>query len=919
MQTLPALILTMLLATACGTSGTTNNKEPVDATVATSMKRVAARGPVDGHQRLADDVVPTRYTLNLTLDPSKDTFEGTVIIDLKVQRPTVEFRMHADGPKITAAMLLAGGGVPKFKERKRYDVRVEQGKNGGLAVRSKTPIQPGAAQLKLTFTAPLPETPTGIYRVKSGADWYAFTQFEPLEARRAFPCFDQPEFKTPFDTTLRVKKGDLPLTNGPESSRRNDGPYTVVSFAPTLPIPTYLVAFAVGPFDVVEAPAQKGLPKIRTITTRGKGKLATWANVTTAKALLALQDYFGEPYPYAKLDQVAVPNFASGAMENVGLVTYRERLLLLGDGKDAPPTSKMWATVVIAHELGHMWFGNKVTLAWWNDIWLNEAFATWISFKITQTIAPEFEAPLALSSSILRTMSWDAQAASRAIRQPIAHGGDVYNAFDPITYRKGAGVLTMLEAWLGEDTFRTAVRAYIAAHAHGIATTPDLLAALTKTSGKDVSGVVAKFLDQPGTPLVSVKLKCDAGAAPTLALAQTRYLPAASKTAKGDPWRIPMCVRFGTKGGPQGGTRHCTEFSGPTGTITLPTKTCPTWVHPNDQERGYYRWSLEPKLLLALLGPHRGSLTVVEKAAMANHLVALLESNTPAAAMVAVPAMIKALKALSKETHQQVVKSLVAPLMMLARHVPEEQRAAFSKRVVKPVLGRHMSRLGFTTKPNPKATSFSDGLLRPTVSKAFFDLMRQNKKLRSSVSSVAAKALADFKAVTPAMFATTIPLAGREGGPAFVAELSKNLSKAPTPAHRVAMVRAMGAGVKADAVVAGLEKLLDGSLRAQDVRELRRYSSAAPEAVQAGWDWMKTHFEALTKLVGTKSARGLVWFGSDLCTAAQQQDFRTFFGDAARDKVGVKRMVGVVGEIIGRCIRMRAALQPALKKALGKR
>ena len=330
----------------------------------------------------------------------------------------------------------------------------------------------------VSFDGQLSEIPNGLYRVKDGDRWYAFTQFEPLAARTSFPCFDQPEFKTPYRIKLRVPSGMIALSNSQETGRRKEHGRVVFEFAETRALPTYLVAFAIGDFDVVSAPegAIPGVP-LRVITTKGKGGLAQYALERTPVIHKALSEYFGSGHPFDKLDLVAVPNFAAGAMENVGLVTFRETLLLL-DGESAPANRKLWSQSVIAHELAHMWFGNLVTMAWWDDLWLNEAFATWMGTRIVQEVDPGLQADLERVAGTAHIMRLDSQVNTRAVRQKIRHGGDVQNAFDGITYGKGAAVLRMIESWLGPEAFRAGVREYLKAHAYGNAKTSDLLLAL---------------------------------------------------------------------------------------------------------------------------------------------------------------------------------------------------------------------------------------------------------------------------------------------------------------------------------------------------------------------------------------------------------------------------------------------------------
>ena len=297
-----------------------------------------------------------------------------------------------------------------------------------------------------------------------------FTQFEALDARRAFPCFDQPEFKTPFELILRVPHEQAALSNGVEQTRQRSEGYDVVSFAPTPPLPTYLVAFAVGPLDVTASTERKDL---RLAGPQGTSSLSALALQRTPPVLDALEAYFGTSLPYPKLDLLAVP-MLGGAMENAGLVTFADHILLL-DEHDASANDRVRLDAVMAHELAHSWFGNSVTLTWWNDLWLNEAFATWLQARINDEVTPAFQEGLRAHERVRNVMHLDAQPSARAVRQPIRHGGDVENAFDGITYIKGAALVRMVEGWVTPTVFRDALRTYVAEHQYGHATTKPAL------------------------------------------------------------------------------------------------------------------------------------------------------------------------------------------------------------------------------------------------------------------------------------------------------------------------------------------------------------------------------------------------------------------------------------------------------------
>jgi alanyl aminopeptidase len=309
--------------------------------------------------------------------------------------------------------------------------------------------------------------------------------------------------------------------------------------------------------------------------------------------LTQLEKWFGIAYPFGKMDIVAVPDFAAGAMENAGLVTFRDELLLVDD--KSPIDLQKWNLFVIAHEFAHQWFGDYVTLAWWDDIWLNEAFATWMETPIVDAIRPDFHAGVEMRSDNDRVTGADSLVSARQIRQPVTQKGDILSAFDGITYQKGASVIEMFASWMGRAKFQAGVREYMKEHAFGTATAADLLAALSKSAGKDVATPFSTFLDQPGVPFVKASIDCTDKHAPKISLAQERYLPLGSTGDRNKTWQIPVCARVDVAGGPT-----CTLFGDASGAMAL--HACPRSVHPSYDGIGYYRWSLPGDQLKSTAG-----------------------------------------------------------------------------------------------------------------------------------------------------------------------------------------------------------------------------------------------------------------------------------------------------------------------------
>ena len=462
---------------------------------------------LDGHARLGDAVTPTAYDLMLEVDPAEPTFAGKITIQLELEARADHIVLHAEELDIEQAQLTPEGGEAAA-------VEIKTGEHGGVAAVPAEALEPGNYELAISYTGALDEVPTGLYRVKEGDRWYAFTQFEPLEARQAFPSLDEPRFKAPFHLTVSAPQGLVVAANTPLASRGPDPTrpgWTLHDFQTSPPLPTYLVALTVGPLDVVAAPEGtiEGVP-LRVLAPKGKGELAAYALEHTPRILAHQTEYFGQDYPFAKLDLVAVPNFSAGAMENVGLVTFRESLLLI-DPETASLQSTYAARSVLAHELAHMWFGNLVTPAWWDELWLNESFATWMAAQTMEAVYPELGTGEREVRRVGRIMSQDSLVQTRAIRQPIEHGGDVYNAFDGITYGKGAAVLRMIEAWLSPEIFRAGVRNFLKDNAFGTGTTSELMSALEQASDEPVYDVMRTFIDQPGVPLLQVVSTCEQG------------------------------------------------------------------------------------------------------------------------------------------------------------------------------------------------------------------------------------------------------------------------------------------------------------------------------------------------------------------------------------------------------------------------
>ena len=483
---------------------------------------------------LSKQVLPVRYVLRLDLDPAKETFSGRAEIALRVRQPVPAIEVHAFELSATGASLATAGAV-----RALQVTALPASQTWRLAPADGLPVAAGEYRLLIDYAGKVNVAGEGLfvapYEAAGRKRRMLATQLEAIHARKLFPGFDEPAFRAVFEISVRAPKEFEVVSNMPRTARAQDGEFATHRFAPTPPMPAYLVSVAVGHFDEIKATAA-GVP-LRIVTAEGKRELARHAMRTTRQVLPYFTRYFGVPYALPKLDQLAVPSTRWGAMEDWGLISYAEDTFLVDPQRSSPDTVRR-SYAVIAHEIAHQWFGNLVTAASWEEIWLNEAFATWLERKTTDRFNPGWRIPLESRLPIDRAMTLDAGAATRAIRSGPVRESAVFDVFDPITYAKGGAVLTMLEQWIGPVDFRRGLVAYMKGQRLSNATAADLWHYIGQASGKDVSGVAASWTDQQGFPLVQVSSRCEAGEQ-RITLAQSRFSNG-GPSGSAQLWKIPV-------------------------------------------------------------------------------------------------------------------------------------------------------------------------------------------------------------------------------------------------------------------------------------------------------------------------------------------------------------------------------------------
>ena len=845
--------------------------------------------------RLPPDVAPIRYALELSLDPAQDDFSGVVTIALLVKRPTAIVWLNAHHLKVASATLEQGGV-------RRAATVVEGGEHFvGFAV--DDPLAPGEARLIVAYTGEVNrKAGAGIFLSRRGEDRYLFTQFEPIDARAAFPCFDEPGYKVPWRLTLRVPSAQTAVSNTPVQSQSIERGTKRVVFHETPPLPSYLVAFAVGPLEFVDGgtACRRKVP-VRIVVPRRDAPRARYAAEVTAEILTRLEDYFDIPYPYEKADQVAVPLSFGGAMENAGLVTYDSELILAPpQGEDTPQRQRAYASVA-AHELAHQWFGDLVTMAWWNDTWLNESFATFMEQKLVADWKPEWSTRMEDQASRTYALWFDRLATVRRIDQPVESTTDIANAFDGITYQKGAAVLTMFERFVGEEAFRRTVRAHLTAHALGNATAQDFIDALGATGGAPVSASFRSFLQQPGAPLVHMSLTCD-GQAARVGMVQERFQPVGSAASGGETWTVPVCVAWEAGGGRR---TQCTTLAPKTGTLALETPGCPAWFLGNAGESGYYYTGYDSHALAALVA-NRARLSLAEQAGLLGEL-----DNLARAGRLPLSDGLTLAARLADDPSRFVAQAAVQLASIRTDFLPAALRPRY-RQYVREAFGAHARRLGWI----PRAGEADDDrLLRPELVR-FVACEGEEPELVASATALARLWLDHREALPADTFGPVFETAARNGDASLHERILATAKAEKEEFFQQRLVRALGAFRQRDLVTRNLSLLLDGTFDMRIATPLLFGPLDDPETARLPLETVKAHYDALLarlpSAAGIEYAAFLPETAGTGCSAGEATEAQEFFGPRLAQVNGGPRSLDQVVERIRLCAARKDAQQADL-------
>ncbi|HEU4404170.1 MAG TPA: M1 family metallopeptidase [Polyangiaceae bacterium] len=842
--------------------------------------------------RLPPDVRPLHYRLDLSFDPWQVNYEGSVEIDLAFERPRNVLWLNGRGLALRRPSLRLPDGTKL--EGRVLDV----GGDGVFAVGLPAPVGPGRGTLHIRFQGKVGEGCTGVYGYSREGARYLLTQLEATHARDVFPSLDEPAHKTPFDVSITAPAGDVVISNARELRAVAVGSRKKTTFATTPPLPTYLLAFAVGPFDLVEGPplppnAVRSRPlRLRGAAWRGSRARLRWALGQAPGLLEDLEQYLGSGYPFDKLDFIATPCDHPTAMENPGAVTVDEDFLLLDEAK-ATEADRRATSGVIAHELSHMWFGNLVTPRWWSDIWLNESFANWLEAATVGRRRSGDRADVLLVSAARKAMALDSLPAAAPIRRAMETEAEIHSSFNHLTYAKGAAVLGMVERLAGSEEFRRSLRGYLEHYRGGSATAEDLFGALEEGAGDDAVAALRSFLTQPGVPLVEARLDCG-GPEPALRLRQSRYLPAGRKAAPASPWVLPFCARYSDAGGVR---ERCTLLREAEGSLALPAAHCPAWVMPNANGAGYYRWRL-PAADLRRLAAALPSLDARERISFVDAVQVGWDTAT-----LAPPDALELLGALVNDPEPEVATALadrlsrarpwLSPNEAAVRNLDDFARRAYAA---------PLAALG--PKPSGPESAERERLRRDLLN--FLALTVRDPAARARV---AAPARAHLEAKPGARFSDHVALrvAVADGGVAMFDAAFEHFLAA-SASDRWAYLHALGAAERPALVARARALAFDKRVWRGEVVSLLWALLENPGSRDDTWDWILANLSALRARAHAENLHRLPGLAAGLCEARRADELAARFADPpAADAVAA------AAESIRACAAQREASVASLR------
>jgi aminopeptidase N/puromycin-sensitive aminopeptidase len=841
-------------------------------------------------QRLPNNVVPSHYDLKLDPNIQKKTFSGEETIDVRIGQPTTEIVLNSVGLDISEAHVTAGGKT--LSATVTYDKPDEM-------IRLVLPqsLPPGDARIGLKYSGPLAEGLRGLYLTKTKRRAYAVTQFEGTYARMMFPCFDEPGYKATVDLSVMADNGDTAISNGKiikdvpvQGTNRHQ-----ITFSTSTKMSTYLVALAVGDWQCL-ARTVDGVP-IRVCAVPERKDEGNFALDVAAHSIAFYDQWYGIKYPFGKLDMLAIPDYEWGGMENTASIFYRDSALLL-DEKNASVLRKRGQSTVIAHEIAHQWFGDLVTAAWWDDIWLNEGFATWMERKPIEAGHPEWHLEDDAALEAQRIIGLDSLNSARAIHGNPNTPAEIKEMFDGITYEKGGAVLRMLESYVGPEVFRRGVNAYLQAHANGNATSADFWRAEAEASGKPVDKIMPTFVLQPGVPMLSIAATCAGGTA-NLTTTQQRFFlsPDRLQSAGTERWQIPACLK---SDGQSGNT--CTLVTQKMESQHL--NSCPGWLFGNRDAQGYYRVAYSSENLKSIAAVAEQSLNPAERIAFVEDAWSMTRAGK-----TSIADFLSTVQQLRSEQNRHVIDLLSSHLDYVGESlVPpdgEEKYRAFVREQFSPLA----QKVGWDVRPDDSDEQKAQrATLLETLGKAgdpdaiqtANELVRRYMKAPASVDGT--------------LIGAAFTVASENGGPELYNQFATALSESRSTDEYFHYLYSLPQFRQPELVAQTLRLVGEGKVRQQ---EFPRFFSALlsnPAAREPAWNYLKAHWSDLSEKVSSFGGNGALTALGNSCTPAMRDDVKQFF--AAQHAPGAERTLQQSLERMNNCIEFKQLQEPLMQKWL---
>jgi aminopeptidase N len=831
-------------------------------------------------QRLPRTATPEHYSLWLDPDLKTGTLTGREEIRLRVSKRTRVIWLNSVGLKIGSVRILVAG------EREIQGIAVVDQAREMLEITFPENVPAGTATLKIDYSGRIRDDLKGVYLSKTARRTYAVTQFEGTYARMMFPSFDEPEYKATFDMSVVADEGDTAISNG-AIAKDTPGPVGkhTIAFATSPKMSTYLVALAVGDWKC-SAGGADGIP-IRICALPEKEKLTSFALSATESFMKFYNQYYLIKYPFKKLDMVAIPDYEWGGMENTASIFYKERALLV-DASTASVGAKRGVASVVAHEMAHQWFGDLVTTKWWDDIWLNEGFATWMTPKALANWDPQWDQKPEIAQTKAFVMRQDARASTRPIHGKGETPAEIKELFDGVAYEKGASVLHMMESYLGEDAFRKGVNAYLERYANGNATSENFWAELEKASGKPVAPIMKSYVFNAGFPLVSLACK-GAGCE----VRQERF----GMDGRGS-WRVPLCMRSLAS---TGSASACEVL----GERRQAVKTPQAPFLMTAGGTGYYRTAYPAAQLTAIRNAW-AQVTPAERITVIDDAWALVGVNrTP------ISSALDLTEALQQEKNRAVIELMLPRLQQVERMLDKADDQKKFARWQTEQLAPITKEIGFAPGAND-----SDDIKSLRASLLGTQAHLGDAQAQKVANELAEKYLEDPKSIDPSLGNEALRAAAANGDVALYDRIEKKLDTAGSPQLYFQYLIALTTFREPELTERSLALLVSPKMREQDAGSFLAGLIRNPESRDAAWKFLQEHWSELKGNIVSFGGSGAVGALGGYCSAEKEKEVRDFFN--AHELPGAERSIKGSLEEIRTCTATKQAQRADLEKWLAK-